>query len=306
MKFFGYLAIAFFSTSCFVFQDTEQIQKTEQENQYALKKKRAQDSVSNYIKRFTLPSETYFAYDFSELYELKPKEILEYEELVKQKKRLPLLENTYHNQIEAKERELDSLIAIKKKYIKTNRIYASIEIGHIYALKSTDSTIVTEQIFNLYPNFIVRDYTIKYNLKLSKKELSAYERYINRKPLFMSYNQLDDERIDHDFYTNLSTELDKREDKNSFLKHILILVDLIHQKGTLSVDFVAENIALNYLKIYSKNDALTINKKELVSSPTEGKSNDNKFEYQYTYYTSQGNYTVSFNKFLEIVEILSL
>jgi hypothetical protein len=305
MRYLTYLILAFSTYGCFVLYDAESTQQEKQQKIYTQKKTRAQDSVANYIKRFKLESEIYNSYDFSELYEVKPKEILEYEDLVNQKKRLPLLENTYHGQIEKKQKELDSLIALKKDYIKKNRIYSTIEIGHIYSLKNADTTIVAEQIYNLYPNYVVKNYTTKYYLRLTRNELNAYEKFIFRKPLFISFNQLEDERKDDEFYSMISKELDVREDKNTFLKHSVQLINLIHQKGAIKTDFIAENFALNYLKLYTKNDSLTILKKEMISSTTEGKSSDNKFDYQFTYYTSQGDFTISFNKFFEIVEILA-
>jgi hypothetical protein len=306
MKYFGYLAIAFITTSCFVFQDTERIQQTEQENQYALKTKRAQDSVSNYIKRFALPSETYFAYDFSELYEIKPKEILEYEELVKQRSRLPLLENRYHGQLPNREKELDSLIEDKKNFIRDNKIHSTLELGHIFSLKTPDSSIVSEKIFYLFPNFIVKDFRVNYYLKLSRIETQAYERFLFRRPLFVSGSIEKDEKLDEQFYNNLHTELAKREDKNTFLKHIITLVNLIHQKGNLDFDFAIRDLSQIHFNYYTKNENVSIIDVEMLMSPTEGKATDSNFSYQYKVNTSEGAFIVSFNNFLEIVETLKL
>jgi hypothetical protein len=254
-------------------QSPESIQREE----YQKKLARAKDSISQYITLYLSKDKIYNPYDYSELYEIKPKEIQEYENLVA-------------NGIS------DSIIAQKKAYIKANKIYTTYELGHIFSLSKGDTTTVTEHIFYFYPNFKIKDLNVNYSLELSKMELLNYERFIFRKPLFDSFDYSQNQRNDNKYYNEFHKELNQRSDKNSFLKHIILLTSIAYGQEYLEPRYTCKMLAQQQLK-------KTITDVEIIKTPTDGLASEKNYHYQFRYETSDGVYQIAFNEFLEIVEI---
>lgn len=263
-------------TSCFVLEETPSSASIQRE-EYNEKLARAKDSINHYITLYLSKDKTYAPYDYSELYEIKPKEIQEYENLVV-------------NGIS------DSIIAEKKAYIKANKIYTTYELGHVFSLSKQDTTTVTEHIFYFYPNFKIKDLNVNYSLQLSKMELLNYERFIFRKPLFDSFDYTQNERNDSKFYNQLHKELQQRADKNAFLRHIILLTSAAYGQEYLEPRYTCKILAQHLLK-------KTITSVESIKTPTDGLASEKDYYYQFRYGTSDGVYEVAFNEFLEIVEI---
>lgn len=295
------ICLSFLFTACFVVEPVPS-EYDKKKDIYTQKTAQAKDSIKAYITKNIASKRIYKAYDYSELYELKPKDIEEYENLIIEKNRLPLLENTYHGQLEQREKELNELIAKKKQYIKENKIYTSYEMGHIFSLKEPDSTIVTEQIFYFYPNFSVKDLNVNYYLKLDNIELLNYERFIYNSSLFNSFDSYTDEKNDAIFYNNLKTELDKHIDKNMFLKHIITLTGIAYNQEYLEANYTCKELVRKYLS-KQNNINVEILKYKALQTPQEGISTDKTYSYLFEYETTLGEYVAGFNNFLEIVEI---
>lgn len=266
----------FVFASCFVLEETQSPESIQKED-YNEKLARAKDSINHYITLFLASNHVYSPYDYSELYELKPKEIQEYENFVA-------------NGVS------DSIIAQKKAYIKTNKIYTTYELGHVFSLSKQDTITVTEHIFYFYPNFKIKDLNVNYSLQLSKMELLNYERFILRKPLFDSFDFEQNEHNDKNYYNQLHKELQQRTDKNAFLKHVILLTSIAYGQEFLEPRYTCKELAQRHLK-------KTITDVEIIKTPTDGMASEKNYYYQYRYTTSDGVYEVAFNEFLEIVEI---
>ena len=207
----------------------EQTQLEEKTTQYSILHKKFQDSIKTYLlKNVIVGSDVYSSYDFSEVYEHKPKEISEYEALIKRRNRLPYMESIYHGKLDEEIAKNDSSIAAKKAFIKEHRIHSTFEVGHIFKSSSPKSHHVAEYVFYHFPNGKVKDLTVSYSLKLSPKHLSVYESYYHNRAIFYNNGE-----ADYQFYKKVERQLAKEENKSAFLNQVVMIIGSIKTNGSI-------------------------------------------------------------------------
>lgn len=226
--------------ACFILEQPSDYEvQAQEEAEYQVFRQKLADSVKAYLQDIKSPNQRYKAYDFSEVYEHKPKEIEEYDALVKKRKRLPRQESIYGKDLPEEIAKTDSLIAEKKAYIKANKIHSTFEIGHVFAFAQIDKHIISEYVFFHYPNGKVKDLTVNYSIGLNENDVAYFEDFHYQNSIFFNNREADAE-----FYDKVYAQLEEEANKAEFIKHAILLIKSIKNNGSL----IAEKIILDLSK----------------------------------------------------------
>lgn len=216
---FTLITISLFNTSCTgFFETTETPVKTEE---VMSKQQKAEEAVEDKILNSFAKLGRYKGFKYGELYTLKPKEIVELDQLFELRKVLPTLKENYPNNLDSVITANDTAIAIKKREIRTKKIFHTYELIHIFKITTESNTVkLYECKFILYPNYKVKDVSIILNTELNKKEDEMFYHFIMQYPLFENSNTMTANRLNNEAYTQFNKALEN-ENKTALLKTIL-------------------------------------------------------------------------------------
>ena len=141
------------------------------------KEEKVKEGVSNHVKTSFANLGAYKNIQFGELFMLKPKEILELDEMIEVKNQLPLEQEKYGDKLEEVIEAQEVKIAYKKQEIQDKHIYPWYELNHLFAIipAEKDSIGVYEYDFEVYPNYTIKEAHQKLSLQLSKAEFKTFE-----------------------------------------------------------------------------------------------------------------------------------
>lgn len=186
MKLAFYLTLLLFLTSCLGNYPTTSSTPSNVSNKS--KEVKVKEGVSNHVKNAFASKGAYKNVQFGELFMLKPKEILELDEMIAVKNQLPLQREKYGDSLESVIEAQEVKVAYKKQEIQDNHIYPWYEINHLFAIipAEKDSVDLYEYDFEVYPNYTIKEAHQKLSLKLSKKEFRDFESFIDQDPVYES------------------------------------------------------------------------------------------------------------------------
>jgi len=239
------------------------------------KQQKAEDAVEAKIITSFGKTGSYKGFKFGELYTLKPKEIVELDQLYEIRRELPSLKENYPNNLDQMIAANDSAIVAKKQELKDKKIYPTYELSHIFKITSEKNGIkLYECKFLLFPNYKVKDVQILLTTDLSKKEDELFYYFIMQYPLYDFENTLTTNRMNKETYAQLNKALDNEtENKARLLKTILSICKYIRihnefNETTFSKTIVKEWVLKNqnYSKEYKQitfSELLPLDKTEL-------------------------------------------
>jgi hypothetical protein len=210
-------------------------------------------SISDHIVNVFSEQGAYKNFLFGELFILKPKEILELDNLIDEKNKLPLRTEELGKKYDSTIAAQDVKIAFKKQEIKDNRIYPWYEINHLFAivpLKKEDSVSIFELDFEIYPNYTIKDIHKKMELKLSNDDYIVFRAFMQQIPLYESLDDDYDYQMNNAFYSKSLAAIESEEDyKGELIKTILDMMVYIRKNNKFDEDaFTLEKVILNESK----------------------------------------------------------
>lgn len=223
------------------------------------KEEKVKEGVSNHVKIAFASMGSYKNFKFGELFMLKPKEILELDEMIEKKNQMPLQYELYGDSLEQVIEAQDVKIAFKKQEIQDNGIYPWYEINHIFAIQPVtgDSATVYEYDFEVYPNYTIKEAHQNMMLPLSKKEYSTFKIFMNQSPVYESSDYGWANEMNSSFYTTCYAALDnEKEYKGELLKTIIRMTDYIRSNN----QFNEKDFTLKVVQEWEK-----VNLPEIVS-----------------------------------------
>ena len=204
----------------------------------AQKLKKIQLSIKNYtIEKFKSIG-SYSGYSFGDLIPIKPKEILELDQLLSLTDKLPSLEENYGDKLDSVIAANDSNIALKKQEIRKNKIYHYYKIDHVFLIRDKKGKVTLYEIdFFLYPNLKIKDVTIELKTELTAEKKALFVYFIEQYPL------IEDEDPYYQNYTNqkmhkqLSDALaNAKENKEAVFHQVLEIVKFIRKYNKFDPD----------------------------------------------------------------------
>ena len=287
MKYSGFIIAVFFGmcTSSCIYQYT-----SDSSSKDSVKKISAQDkaekSINEYIVSHYKEFGSYTDYSFGQLFTLKPKEIVELDQLLETREKLPKMKEHYKNALDSVIAATDTLIDLKKKEIRKNKIYHTYEINHLFTIKPQKEDFrLYEFTFYLYPNFKVKDVKMEMKTTLTNEEKNLFEYFIERFPLVTDKNEQFEDDKNQRLYNNLSNALlNAEENKDQILHQILSIVKHIR----LHNEFKPDVFCAQSLKKWIKNhETYSLNYRAILFArlkEVEGNPNNrimyHKFQYQ--------------------------
>jgi hypothetical protein len=219
------------------------------------KEDKVKEGVSNHVKTSFAKIGAYKNVQFGELFLLKPKEILELDEMIEIKNQLPLQREIYGDNLQNVIDSQDIKIAYKKQEIQDKHIYPWYEINHLFAIVPVekDSVGVYEYDFEVYPNYTIREAHQKLAVQLSKTQFKTFEKFMNKTPVYESEDYNWAYEMNSKFYTQCLAALEEENDyKDELLKTILNMMNYI----TVHNEFNEKDFAL---KVAKKWELLNMN-----------------------------------------------
>jgi hypothetical protein len=201
---------------------------------------RCEEAVTKYINA-NKGTDHYKPYGFSKVIIHKPIEILELEELEKERKLGT-----------RKGPEIDSLIIKKQHYIRANKIERTAEISHYFALwpLDRDEQTLLEVNYRLNDTLAVIDATPEIMLELQPDFQEVFDYYFHEYTIFVSPVYPEGKQLSNQFYTFFKAHQETLAGvtaKSEFLMHSLKITKYIKEAGTfnpgaVTSDFVAERL----------------------------------------------------------------
>lgn len=194
------------------------------------KEEKVKEGVSNHVKSAFADFGAYKNIEYGELFLLKPKEVLELDEMIEVKNQLPLQREKYGEKLQSVIDSQDIKIAYKKQEIQDKHIYPWYEIDHLFAIMppEMDTVTVYEYDFEVYPNYTIKEAHQKLAVKLSKEEFKTFETFINKEPIYESQDYNWAYEMNTKFYNQCIAALEEEEEyKGELLKTILKMIDYI-------------------------------------------------------------------------------
>ena len=229
------------------------ISQTEQE-----KLKKIKQSVRIYtIEKFKFLG-TYSPYSFGELVTIKPKEIIEYDQLLSLQAELPKLEENYGEKLDSVIAENNSRIASKKQEIRDNKIYHYYKIDHLFIIREKKGADVLYEIdFQIYPNLKIKDVSIQLKTKLTAEKKDLFVYFIEQFPLVEDEDPYIQKEINTKLHQQLSDALaNETVNKEAVFHQVLNIVKFIRKHNQFDADLFCANQVKKWIK---KNEASAYN-----------------------------------------------
>ena len=213
------------------------------------KQQKAEDAVEAKIIESFGENGVYKGFKFGELFTLKPKEIVELEQLYELRRELPSLKDNYPNNLDEMIAANDSAIIGKKQELRDKRIFVTYELTHIYKITSEKNGIqLYECKFLLFPNFKVKDVKIMLTTDLSNKEDELFYYFIMQYPLYDFENTLTTNYKNKETYAQLNKALENEtENKARLLKTILSICKHIRIHNDFNETKLSQSLAKEWI-----------------------------------------------------------
>ena len=213
------------------------------------KQQKAEDAVEAKIIESFGENGVYKGFKFGELFTLKPKEIVELDQLYELRRELPSLKDNYPNNLDQMIAANDSAIIGKKQELRDKRIFVTYELTHIYKITSEKNGIqLYECKFLLFPNFIVKDVKIMLTTDMSNKEDELFYYFIMQYPLYDFENTLTTNHKNKETYTQLNKALENEtENKARLLKTILSICKHIRIHNDFNETKLSQSLAKEWI-----------------------------------------------------------
>ena len=213
------------------------------------KQQKAEDAVEAKIIESFGENGVYKGFKFGELFTLKPKEIVELDQLYELRRELPSLKDNYPNNLDQMIAANDSAIIGKKQELRDKRIFVTYELTHIYKITSEKNGIqLYECKFLLFPNFKVKDVKIMFTTDMSNKEDELFYYFIMQYPLYDFENTLTTNHKNKETYTQLNKALENEtENKARLLKTILSICKHIRIHNDFNETKLSQSLAKEWI-----------------------------------------------------------
>ena len=245
------------------------------------KQQKAEDAVEAKIIESFGENGVYKGFKFGELFTLKPKEIVELDQLYELRRELPSLKDNYPNNLDQMIAANDSAIITKKQELRDKKIFVTYELTHIYKITSEKNGIqLYECKFLLFPNYKVKDVKIMLSTDLSNKEDELFYYFIMQYPLYELENTYTTNQKNKKTYAQLNKALESEtENKARLLKTILSICKHIRINNDFNETKLSQSLAKewilknpNYSEGYKSStfsDLLTVDKTMLDDNNEE-------------------------------------
>jgi len=213
------------------------------------KQQKAEDAVEAKIIESFGENGVYKGFKFGELFTLKPKEIVELDQLYELRRELPSLKDNYPNNLDQMIAANDSAIIGKKQELRDKRIFVTYELTHIYKITSEKNGIqLYECKFLLFPNYKVKDVKIMLTTDMSNKEDELFYYFIMQYPLYDFENTLTTNHKNKETYTQLNKALENEtENKARLLKTILSICKHIRIHNDFNETKLSQSLAKEWI-----------------------------------------------------------
>lgn len=233
-------------TGCVGFFDAIETNTTPEKK---TKQQMAEDAVEAKIIGSFGKTGIYKGFKFGELFTLKPKEIVELDQLYELRRELPSLRENYPNNLDRMIASNDSAISVKKQELKDKKIFVTYELTHIYKITSEKNGIqLYECKFLLFPNYKVKDVKIMLSTDLSNKEDELFYYFIMQYPLYDFENTLTTNHKNKETYAQLNKALENEtENKARLLKTILSICKHIRIHNDFNETKLSQSLAKEWI-----------------------------------------------------------
>ena len=213
------------------------------------KQQKAEDAVEAKIIESFGENGVYKGFKFGELFTLKPKEIVELDQLYELRRELPSLKDNYPNNLDQMIAANDSAIIGKKQELRDKRIFVTYELTHIYKITSEKNGIqLYECKFLLFPNFKVKDVKIMLTTDMSNKEDELFYYFIMQYPLYELENTYITNQKNKKTYAQLNKALESEtENKARLLKTILSICKHIRIHNDFNEAKLSQSLAKEWI-----------------------------------------------------------
>ena len=213
------------------------------------KQQKAEDAVEAKIIESFGENGVYKGFKFGELFTLKPKEIVELDQLYELRRELPSLKDNYPNNLDQMIAANDSAILTKKQELRDKKIFVTYELTHIYKITSEKNGIqLYECKFLLFPNYKVKDVKIMLSTDLSNKEDELFYYFIMQYPLYELENTYTTNQKNKKTYAQLNKALESEtENKARLLKTILSICKHIRINNDFNETKLSQSLAKEWI-----------------------------------------------------------
>ena len=213
------------------------------------KQQKAEDAVEAKIIESFGENGVYKGFKFGELFTLKPKEIVELDQLYELCRELPSLKDNYPNNLDQMIAANDSAIITKKQELRDKKIFVTYELTHIYKITSEKNGIqLYECKFLLFPNYKVKDVKIMLSTDLSNKEDELFYYFIMQYPLYELENTYTTNQKNKKTYAQLNKALESEtENKARLLKTILSICKHIRINNDFNETKLSQSLAKEWI-----------------------------------------------------------
>ena len=228
------------------FKTTETIANSEETK---TKQQKAEDAVEAKIIESFGKNGIYKGFKFGELFTLKPKEVVELDQLYELRRELPSLKDNYPNNLNQIIAANDSAIITKKQELRDKKIFVTYELTHIYKITSEKNGVqLYECKFILFPNYKVKDVKIMLSTSLSDKEDELFYYFIMQYPLYEFDNTYTTDQKNKKTYAQLNNALESEtENKARLLKTILSICKHIRIYNDFNEAKLSQSLAKEWI-----------------------------------------------------------
>ena len=240
-------AVLVLFTGCVAFFKT--METTENSEGTKTKQQKAEDAVEAKIIESFGENGVYKGFKFGELFTLKPKEIVELDQLYELRRELPSLKDNYPNNLDQMIAANDSAIITKNQELRDKKIFVTYELTHIYKITSEKNGIqLYECKFLLFPNYKVKDVKIMLSTELSEKEDELFYYFIMQYPLYEFENTYTTDQKNKKTYAQLNKALESEiENKARLLKTILSICKHIRIHNDFNETKLSQSLAKEWI-----------------------------------------------------------
>jgi hypothetical protein len=194
------------------------------------KEEKIRAGIESHLKTSFGESVAYKIHKEGEIYELRPQEIQDLDQMIKVKNQLPLQRNQYGDALDQMIIDQDVKIEAQKELLRTKKIYPWYEQNVLFtATYSKDSNVLYDCDFTIYPNYKIKDVDQTLKVTLNSKELSFFQYFVRQGPLFQSQSDPAWANSKNEqLYTQLFAALEAEEEyKPELLKTVLDIVNYV-------------------------------------------------------------------------------
>ncbi len=259
--------LGLFLTGCIGFYVPEGYEEVDTEA--VIKEARIQDTIKHYVQGKSPMGYNYKSLEFGDVYVIKDEEIKKLDDLLEQKNYLPFKEDELGADYEKTEKNLQAKIDKQKAYLKENNIYPWYEVNHLYAFEHviSDSAIIHEFDFEVYPNYRVKDVHKKMGVSLDAKQYKFFKHFLNQEPVYKGSDWQWEEEMNSEFYAAAFSALENEEYyKDKLLLTIIDMTGYIKEKNNFDENDFAKIQLLKWEKQFLDVTPKTISISQLKST----------------------------------------